>query len=121
MRQPAAACAGGLEARNLSRLRGFVDCCELLQARSPPISRPLLLPMQEERDSAIARDDADALTLCTIHQAKGREWPVVFVPRLCEDELPLQGSNVEEVTHRRPVRRPLHHPRRRRRRRPARL
>ena len=48
----------------------------------------LLLLLQEERDSDIARDDSDALTLCTIHQvreaseyllgarvAKGRDWP----------------------------------------------
>ena len=87
----------------------------------------LLLPLQEERDSDIARDDSDALTLCTIHQvreaseyllgarvakgrdwpnpnpnpnpnqAKGREWPVVFVPNLVEGELPLEGAEIEEV------------------------
>ena len=39
----------------MSRLRGFVDCCELLQ---------------DERDGDIARDDSNALTLCTIHQAR---------------------------------------------------
>ena len=39
----------------MSRLRGFVDCCELLQ---------------DERDGDISRDDANALTLCTIHQVR---------------------------------------------------
>ena len=87
----------------------------------------LLLLLQEERDSDIARDDSDALALCTIHQvrkaseyllgarvakgrdwpnpnpnpnpnqAKGREWPVVFVPNLVEGELPLEGAEIEEV------------------------
>ena len=32
-----------------------------------------------------------------IHQAKGREWPVVFVPNLVEGELPLEGAEIEEV------------------------
>src|SRR5690606_31380033 len=27
-------------------------------------------------------DDPDAVTLCTIHQAKGLEWPVVVLPEL---------------------------------------
>ena len=32
-----------------------------------------------------------------VHQAKGREWPVVFVPNLVEGELPLEGAEIEEV------------------------
>ena len=32
--------------------------------------------------------DADKLTLSTIHQAKGMEWPVVFVPWLSEGLFP---------------------------------
>ena len=31
-----------------------------------------------------------------MHQAKGREWPVVFVPRLVEGELPLSNCAVDE-------------------------
>ena len=30
-------------------------------------------------------------------QAKGREWPFVFVPNLVEGELPLEGAEIEEV------------------------
>ncbi len=36
-----------------------------------------------------AREGEDALTITTIHQAKGREWPVVFIPDCNEGILPF--------------------------------
>ena len=33
---------------------------------------------------------AGALTIATIHSAKGLEWPVVFVPSACQGHLPLR-------------------------------
>lgn len=52
------------------------------------------------REARTGRADAeDAVTLSTIHQAKGREWPVVFLPQLNQDILPFYGreeTNLEE-------------------------
>ena len=39
--------------------------------------------------------DLDRVTLSTVHQAKGMEWPVVIVPWLCESMFP-SGKAVEE-------------------------
>lgn len=36
----------------------------------------------EAQGEVVDEADADAVTLCTIHQAKGLEWPVVVVPEL---------------------------------------
>ena len=46
-----------------------------------------------------ASDGPDAVTLSTIHQAKGLEWPIVFVPDCNQGTLPFtseRGSNLEE-------------------------
>lgn len=46
-----------------------------------------------------ASDGQDAVTLSTIHQAKGLEWPFVFVPDCNQGTLPFtseRGSNLEE-------------------------
>lgn len=40
--------------------------------------------------------DGEAVTLSTIHQAKGREWPVVIVPDCNEGVLPFRNDNLEE-------------------------
>lgn len=45
------------------------------------------------------RADQDAVTLSTIHQAKGLEWPIVFVPNCNQGILPFtseRASNLEE-------------------------
>jgi DNA helicase-2/ATP-dependent DNA helicase PcrA len=46
-----------------------------------------------------ASDGQDAVTLSTIHQAKGLEWPIVFVPDCNQGTLPFtseRDSNLEE-------------------------
>ena len=39
-------------------------------------------------ESVAAEDSEDTLVLSTVHQAKGLEWSIVFVPRLVEDGFP---------------------------------
>ena len=39
---------------------------------------------------------SEAVTLSTIHQAKGREWPIVVVPDGNEGVLPFRNDNLEE-------------------------
>ena len=58
----------------MARLGGFLQHVEALRS---------------EQAELIARDNADALTLCSMHASKGLEWPVVLVPRMNEDECPL--------------------------------
>ena len=43
-------------------------------------------------DSAAEEGPDDVLVLSTIHQAKGLEWPHVFVPRLIEESFPHRRS-----------------------------
>ena len=39
----------------------------------------------------------DAVTLATIHQAKGLEWPVVFVPQCNAEIMPFKGEEAENL------------------------
>ena len=41
----------------------------------------------------------DAVRIMTIHQAKGMQWPVVFVPALSEEPLPAQEAGGRNVWH----------------------
>lgn len=66
-----------LEVRARLRLRGLLEHLEALRSE------------QEERSSL---DNADAITLCSMHASKGLEWPVVFCARLNEGECPLSVS-----------------------------
>jgi superfamily I DNA/RNA helicase len=43
-----------------------------------------------------AREMSNAITLGTIHSAKGREWPVVFVPRAHVNEMPLPFEEADD-------------------------
>lgn len=55
-----------------------------------------------QQEDRIARDNADALTLCSIHAAKGLEWRHVFVTRLNDGELPMvQGGGPALMEERR--------------------
>jgi hypothetical protein len=63
-----------LEVRARLRLSGLLEYLEALRL---------------EHEERIANDDRDAITLCSMHASKGREWPLVFVARLNEGECPL--------------------------------
>jgi superfamily I DNA/RNA helicase len=39
-----------------------------------------------EQEGRISQDNADAITLCSIHGAKGREWSIVFGVRFNEGD-----------------------------------
>ena len=49
-----------------------------------------LLAMEQEM--AITTDHADAITLCTMHSAKGLEWPAVLCVRMNEGECPSASA-----------------------------
>jgi DNA helicase-2/ATP-dependent DNA helicase PcrA len=97
--------AAGLSARlNLFR---FLD---LAESWSPLEGRPSLRAFldhlavmehehTEELDTA-RLSESDAVTLITIHRAKGLEWPVVFLPALYERNFP-SGTRYED-----PLRKP---------------
>lgn len=40
--------------------------------------------------------ESDAVTLCTIHRAKGLEWPVVFVAGVCDGLFPHAKAEISE-------------------------
>jgi superfamily I DNA/RNA helicase len=42
--------------------------------------------LSSEQEGRISQDNADAITLCSIHGAKGREWPIVFGVRFNEGD-----------------------------------
>ncbi|GAQ80746.1 UvrD/REP type putative DNA helicase [Klebsormidium nitens] len=44
----------------------------------------------QKEENAAAEGERDAVTISTIHRAKGLEWPVVFVPRWNEGFFPTQ-------------------------------
>ena len=43
-----------------------------------------------------AREMSNAVTLGTIHSAKGREWPIVFIPRAHVNEMPLPFEDEDD-------------------------
>ena len=46
----------------------------------------LLSSDASEQERRISQDNADAITLCSIHGAKGREWSIVFGVRFNEGD-----------------------------------
>ena len=55
--------------------------------------------LAQQKIGQAANDGQDAVTLSTIHHAKGLEWPNVFVPDCNQGTLPFtseRGSNLEE-------------------------
>jgi DNA helicase-2/ATP-dependent DNA helicase PcrA len=49
------------------------------------------------QDNALVRPDA--VQILTVHQAKGLEWPVVFVPALLKNRFPAKASGGKSVWH----------------------
>lgn len=69
--------AESLFMRARSRLQLYIDELELLAM---------------EQEMAITTDHADAITLCTMHSAKGLEWPAVLCVRMNEGECPSASA-----------------------------
>lgn len=44
----------------------------------------------------LVKKDLDAVQLMTVHQSKGREFPVIFLAGVCENLLPLKSGVLEE-------------------------
>jgi DNA helicase-2/ATP-dependent DNA helicase PcrA len=53
----------------------------------------------DESDSEIGYGTPDAVTLSTIHAAKGMQWPVVFVPCLRKNRFPSTATGAEPARH----------------------
>lgn len=71
---------GPAEFDAIAELRSFLDGLALNE--KDPFA-------DTECEAANKEDSDDALTITTIHQAKGLEWPVVFVPRFNQGMLPM--------------------------------
>lgn len=83
----AAAPFGEQALANLSKLLELAAHREARGSSASAFARELLdLYESEPREAqgdALDESDEDAVTLCTVHQAKGLEWPVVVLPDLC--------------------------------------
>lgn len=93
---------------NLGALSRVIDEYDLLHFRQTPALKlaefarwlqseaPLFFEDVGEAAAASGADglrlsEPDAVTLTTIHRAKGREWPAVFVPGLTDGRFPHDG------------------------------
>jgi DNA helicase-2/ATP-dependent DNA helicase PcrA len=76
-------------ATNLSRVRAFASDFDTVEKLVETVDA-----MQAAQKSAAA--SRNAVTISTVHQAKGLEWPVVFIPGLTESRWPLPWSELED-------------------------
>ena len=53
----------------------------------------------EEADEDAGFATPDAVTITTVHRAKGRQWPAVFVPCLRKNRFPIRASGGLNVFH----------------------
>ena len=89
---------------SLGTLSQAIDEYDLLHFRHNPAGKladfaqwlqseaPLFYEDVGETTGTAALAEADAVTICTIHKAKGKEWPAVFVPGLAEGRFPHSGQ-----------------------------
>ncbi len=90
--------AAGLSARlNLYRFLDLTERWAPLEGR-PSLSAFLTYLSELEDDTTEELDTArlseeDAVTLVTVHRAKGLEWPVVFLPCLYHNNFPSTGRH----------------------------
>lgn len=56
-----------------------------------------LRQLAREKIGRARREDEGAVTLSTIHGAKGLEWPIVFVAQCNQDIMPFQGQRAENM------------------------
>lgn len=68
----------------------------LLHLRIPKASDVLVFLNQVQTRQQQQSASADAVTLTTVHRAKGLEWPVVFLPNLAEGHMPYLSGREEE-------------------------
>eukprot|EP00276_Gloeochaete_wittrockiana_P000245 CAMPEP_0184671912 /NCGR_PEP_ID=MMETSP0308-20130426/85786_1 /TAXON_ID=38269 /ORGANISM="Gloeochaete witrockiana, Strain SAG 46.84" /LENGTH=514 /DNA_ID=CAMNT_0027119135 /DNA_START=162 /DNA_END=1707 /DNA_ORIENTATION=+ len=71
----------GVESAKRVKVKAFID---------------QLVFSEYEKENSRKQSAADAVTLSTIHQAKGLEWDVVFVVRMNEEEIPLAAGRSNE-------------------------
>ena len=69
---------------------GFVDFCTF------PTQAP---SYYAEADQDLGYAAPDAVTISTVHQAKGMQWPAVFVPRLRRNRFPSRRQGGRSVFH----------------------
>ncbi len=88
---------GQLVLFNLGQFSKVIEDWESINFRSDPVASfrgfaSFLYNQAESEYSEGAEDNdylvPDAVQVMTVHQAKGREWPVVFVPALVRDHFP---------------------------------
>ena len=103
----AGAARGAAVMGSLGALSQAIDEYDLLHFRRPPGEKladfgdwlqseaPLFFeePGETSEKGASTLAEADAVTVCTIHKAKGREWPAVFIPGLAEGRFPHSGQS----------------------------
>lgn len=68
----------------------------ILHLRIPAASGVLAFLHQIQTRQQQQRAAADAVTLTTVHRAKGLEWPVVFLPTLAEGHMPYLSGREDE-------------------------
>lgn len=99
---------GELVYYNLGRFSTAIGDFERIHLTTPPTDRILAfakwLEFQapgyyEESDADAGYAQPDAVTIATVHQAKGMQWPAVFVPALRKNTFPTQKHGGTSVFH----------------------
>lgn len=93
---------------NLGKFSQLISDFETIYYKSNPVQKydTFAAFLQYRADGAYPegwQDNAyaspDAVTIMTVHQAKGRQWPVVFVPALLRNRFPARKPGGRTVWH----------------------
>jgi DNA helicase II / ATP-dependent DNA helicase PcrA len=68
----------------------------LEQAKGVAMLRDVVSFWALTSNEALPDDGTETITVSTIHGAKGREWPVVYLPQLVDDHLPHRKSRTRD-------------------------
>ena len=79
-----------------SRYEDLAALRDLARAQAPNVTLAGFSEELAERSAAGDAPTLGALTLTTVHSAKGREWPVVFMIGLAESQFPISYARSEE-------------------------